>query len=52
MSRITAAAALAAGVDDVVIVDGRKAETLTAAAASEKPASATRLVANAGARQP
>ena len=44
--------ALAAGVDDVVIVDGRKAETLTAAAASETPASATRLVANAGARQP
>jgi glutamate 5-kinase len=44
--------ALAAGVDDVVIVDGRKAETLSAAAASERRPSATRLVANAGARQP
>ena len=44
--------ALAAGVDDVVIVDGRKAETLTAAAVSDSPASATRLVANAATRQP
>jgi acetylglutamate kinase len=38
--------ALAAGVDDVVIVDGRKAETLAAAAAGNTPASATRLVAD------
>jgi len=37
--------ALAAGVDDVVVVDGRKAETLTAAATSESPVSATRLTA-------
>jgi acetylglutamate kinase len=37
--------ALAAGVEDVVIVDGRKAEALAAAAASETPASATRLTA-------
>jgi len=44
--------ALAAGVGDVVIVDGRTSETLAAAATSESPASATRLVANAGARQP
>ena len=38
--------ALAAGVDDVVIVDGRKAETLAAAAVSNAPASATRLAVN------
>jgi len=38
--------ALAAGVDDVVIVDGRKAETLAAAAAGSAPAAATRLVAH------
>ena len=38
--------ALAAGVDDVVIVDGRTAETLAAAAASRVPAAATRLVAH------
>ena len=44
--------ALAAGVGDVVIVDGRTSETLAAAATSGSPASATRLVANAGARQP
>jgi acetylglutamate kinase len=37
--------ALGAGVDDVVIVDGRKADTLAAAAASDAPASATRLTA-------
>ena len=35
--------ALAAGVDDVVIVDGRNADALTAAAASNTPAAATRL---------
>jgi acetylglutamate kinase len=39
--------ALGAGVDDVVIVDGRNAETLTAAAASDSPASATRVTAAA-----
>jgi acetylglutamate kinase len=33
--------ALAAGVDDVVIVDGRSAEALVAAATSNAPASAT-----------
>jgi acetylglutamate kinase len=44
--------ALAAGVDDVVIVDGRNVESLSAAATSETPASATRLVATAEARQP
>ena len=38
--------ALAVGVDDVVIVDGRTAETLAAAAASSVPAAATRLVAH------
>jgi acetylglutamate kinase len=38
--------ALAAGVDDVVIVDGRNADALTAAAASMTPASATRIVSN------
>jgi acetylglutamate kinase len=36
--------ALAAGVDDVVIVDGRNADALVAAADSRTPASATRLV--------
>jgi acetylglutamate kinase len=36
--------ALAAGVDDVVIVDGRKTETLAAAAASTAPAAGTRVV--------
>jgi acetylglutamate kinase len=36
--------ALGAGVDDVVIVDGRNAETLAAAASSDEPVSATRLV--------
>jgi acetylglutamate kinase len=36
--------ALAAGVDDVVIVDGRNADALVAAAASNAPASATRLM--------
>jgi len=37
--------ALGAGVEDVVIVDGRKAEALANAATSESPASATRVVA-------
>ena len=36
--------ALANGVDDVVIVDGRNPLALTAAASSDAPASATRLV--------
>jgi acetylglutamate kinase len=36
--------ALAAGVDDVVIVDGRNADALAAAAASNAPGSATRIV--------
>jgi acetylglutamate kinase len=36
--------ALAAGVDDVVIVDGRSVDALTAAAVSHAPASATRIV--------
>ena len=36
--------ALAGGVDDVVIVDGRSAETLAAAAVSNTPAAATRIV--------
>ena len=36
--------ALGAGVIDVVIVDGRNADTLAAAASSNPPASATRLV--------
>src|SRR5206468_8450849 len=36
--------ALAAGVDDVVIVDGRNADALILAADSAAPASATRLV--------
>jgi acetylglutamate kinase len=44
--------ALAGGVDEVVIVDGRRAEILTAAAASDSPAAATRLAATAGTRQP
>jgi acetylglutamate kinase len=37
--------ALAAGVDDVVIVDGRSADALTAAAGGGVPASATRITA-------
>jgi acetylglutamate kinase len=37
--------ALGAGVDDVVIVDGRNTETLTNAATSNSPAAATRLSA-------
>jgi acetylglutamate kinase len=36
--------ALAAGVDDVVIVDGRNADALEAGATSDAPASATRIV--------
>ena len=36
--------ALAGGVDDVVIVDGRDQAALTAAATGAAPASATRLV--------
>jgi acetylglutamate kinase len=39
--------ALAAGVDDVVIVDGRDPAVLAAAATADEPASATRLVRNA-----
>jgi len=39
--------ALANGVDDVVIVDGRDRTALEAAASSETPAAATRLVRNA-----
>jgi acetylglutamate kinase len=37
--------ALAAGVDDVVIVDGRNADALTSAAGDTVPASATRMTA-------
>ncbi len=40
--------ALAAGVDDVVIVDGRDREALVAAATSEAPRKGTRLVGRAG----
>jgi acetylglutamate kinase len=39
--------ALASGVDDVVIVDGRDRTALEAAASSDTPAAATRLVRNA-----
>lgn len=39
--------ALAAGVDDVVIVDGRDRDALVAAAQSNAPASATRITAGA-----
>ena len=39
--------ALASGVDDVVIVDGRDRIALEAAASSQTPAAATRLVRNA-----
>jgi acetylglutamate kinase len=38
--------ALAAGVDEVVIVDGRNADALMAAAVSQTPASATRITAD------
>jgi len=37
--------AMAAGVDDVVIVDGREAEVLAAAAINDAPRSATWIVA-------
>jgi acetylglutamate kinase len=40
--------ALAAGVDDVVIVDGRDGVALQAAAAGNAPASATRIVSRVG----
>jgi len=36
--------ALAAGVDDVVIVDGRQLSALEAAATSGRPSAATKLV--------
>jgi len=42
--------ALAAGVDDVVIVDGRNGEALQATAAGAVPANATRIVTTVGAR--
>jgi len=42
--------ALAGGVDDVVIVDGRDREALSATAAGAVPASATRIVATVGTR--
>lgn len=43
--------ALGAGVDDVVIVDGRDSSALVAAAVGEEPRLATRLVANSGVSQ-
>jgi acetylglutamate kinase len=42
--------ALARGVDDVVIVDGRNGEALRATAAGAVPADATRIVTTVGAR--
>jgi acetylglutamate kinase len=42
--------ALAGGVDDVVIVDGRDADALRRTAAGEVPATATRIVATVGTR--
>ena len=42
--------ALAGGVDDVVLVDGREGEALRSAAAGGVPSSATRIVTTAGTR--